>query len=118
MRLEKRISQLLPHDKCLHFIAGVLVFVLVHGLTGSSVVALLAALITGAVKEGYDYITGGDVSLQDAVATITGAMTVAAGAMDLRYIYAKSFHLVDISGCIGAKGETLLALPPIITMFH
>ena len=72
MNIEQRIVQLLPHDKCLHFIAGVLIFAAFHFHLGTY--ALYAVLGLGSIKECYDASHRGDTSKGDIFATVAGGI--------------------------------------------
>lgn len=70
--IERRLMQALPHDKCLHIIAGILVFAATHfaGLQ----IALTAVVSAAIAKELVDHFVGGDVSIWDVVATVAGGL--------------------------------------------
>jgi VanZ family protein len=70
--LEASIMRVIPHDKCLHVIVGVLIFGAAHFMTWQ--LGLVAALLAGIAKETLDHFTGGDVSVWDAVATLAGGV--------------------------------------------
>jgi hypothetical protein len=73
---EARVLALLPQDKCVHALAGALIFAIVHlpsvsfGL--SAWTAPAAVVIAAAAKEVLDAATGGDPSIVDCLATIVG----------------------------------------------
>ncbi len=71
MNIEQRIAQALPHDKCLHFIVGVLIFTATHFFTP---LAIYVPLVLGVLKEIYDRVRGGDSSPGDIVATALGGV--------------------------------------------
>lgn len=69
------------NDKALHFLAGVVVGTLAMILFGSGA-AIIAAMLAGAAKEVYDYVTGnGTADLGDFVATAMGGMLIEAIAL-------------------------------------
>jgi hypothetical protein len=68
--LEAWILRTVPQDKCLHVIAGVLIFGAAHFITWQAGIA--AVLVGGVAKETLDHFTGGDVSIWDVVATTSG----------------------------------------------
>jgi hypothetical protein len=70
--LEALIMRTMPQDKCLHIIAGVVIFAMAHFVTWQ--VGIAAVLLVGIAKELLDYITGGDVSVWDVAATFTGGL--------------------------------------------
>ncbi|RQQ19737.1 hypothetical protein DF107_18215 [Burkholderia stagnalis] len=70
--IEQRIERAVPYDKCLHVIAGVLIFAAVHFIDWRAAVA--AAALAGIGKEVFDHFTGGDVSLGDIAATCCGGL--------------------------------------------
>lgn len=70
--IEAAIMSEIPQDKCLHALAGVLIFGAAHFATWQ--VGIAAALIIGIVKEIFDHFTGGDVSVWDVVATLAGGL--------------------------------------------
>ncbi|MFM0256111.1 hypothetical protein [Paraburkholderia sediminicola] len=70
--IEAAIMSAIPQDKCLHVIAGVLIFGVAHFLTWQ--IGIAAVLIAGIAKETVDHFTGGDVSVWDVVATATGGL--------------------------------------------
>ncbi|WP_146758042.1 hypothetical protein [Paraburkholderia unamae] len=72
----------IPQDKCLHVIAGAMVFAVMHAVPQSFGpawafgFAMVAA--AGVAKEVLDHFTGGDVSAWDVLATcIGGALALA-----------------------------------------
>lgn len=62
----------IPHDKALHFIAGVLLFAVFHFI--SPWVGLGAAFAYGIGKEVRDSFGYGHVELQDALYTFAGGL--------------------------------------------
>ena len=68
----------LPRDKQLHFIAGFLVALVAGSLCSSLWVALLAAVVVGAAKEGYDALGYGTVDLWDFIWTVLGGLAYVA----------------------------------------
>ena len=72
MNLEQRIAQAFPHDKCLHFIAGLLVFAVAHFWLGFY--ALYIVITVACAKEVYDARHKGDQSNNDILATISGGI--------------------------------------------
>ncbi len=72
MNIEQRIAQALPHDKCLHFIAGVLIFAAFHFQLGTY--AMYVVLGLGSAKEVYDASRNGDASKGDIFATVAGGI--------------------------------------------
>ncbi|WP_132375421.1 hypothetical protein [Paraburkholderia sp. BL9I2N2] len=62
----------IPQDKCLHVIAGVVVFAIAHFATWQ--VGIAAVLVAGIAKELLDHFTGGDVSVWDVAATLSGGL--------------------------------------------
>lgn len=70
--IESWIMTKLPHDKCLHIIAGAMVFSATHASGG--LIALGAVLGIGVAKEVVDHFTGGDVSVWDIAATCAGGL--------------------------------------------
>jgi hypothetical protein len=70
--LESSIMRTIPQDKCLHVIAGMLIFGIAHFVTWQ--VGITAVLLIGIAKEILDHFTGGDVSVWDVIATVTGGL--------------------------------------------
>jgi hypothetical protein len=70
--MENRIMSLLPHDKCLHVIAGILIFAITH-FAGWQI-GLASVVTAGLAKEILDLLTGGDVSAWDVAATLIGGL--------------------------------------------
>jgi hypothetical protein len=70
--IEAVIMKAIPQDKCLHVILGVLIFAIGHLVNWQVGIALVA--VAGIVKEVLDHFTGGDVSVWDVVATLTGGL--------------------------------------------
>jgi hypothetical protein len=70
--LEKWILRTVPQDKCLHALAGVLIFGAAHFISWQ--VGIAVVLIAGIAKELFDYLTGGDVSVRDVAATLSGGL--------------------------------------------
>lgn len=70
--IEAAIMKAIPQDKCLHVIAGVLIFGAAHFLTWQ--IGIAAVLIAGIAKETLDHFTGGDVSVRDVAATLAGGL--------------------------------------------
>lgn len=66
-------------DKTLHFLAGAAVALVAMLLTGSPIVASVAAVAAGAGKEAYDWRRGGVVDAEDFVATVMGGVLIVAG---------------------------------------
>ena len=62
----------IPHDKALHFIAGVLLFAVGHFV--SPLVGLGLAFAYGIGKEIWDSFGNGQVELQDALYTFAGGI--------------------------------------------
>lgn len=71
-KFEQWIFALIPQDKCLHALAGVLIFGVAHFITWQ--IGLVAVLLAGIAKETLDHFTGGDVSVWDVVATVSGGL--------------------------------------------
>jgi hypothetical protein len=75
-RFEARVFAALPQDKCIHALAGALIFAIAHILSlwfgMPSWVAPPAVGIAGTAKEALDSVTGGDPSIFDLLATISG----------------------------------------------
>lgn len=69
---------MLSEDKQLHFIAGFLVALVSGSLCSSLWVALLASVVVGAAKEGYDALGYGTVDLWDFIWTALGGLTYVA----------------------------------------
>ena len=70
--IEAGIKRAIPQDKCLHIIAGVVIFAAVHFVSWQ--VGMAAVLLIGIAKEIFDHFTGGDVSVWDVVATFVGGL--------------------------------------------
>ncbi|MGX7004125.1 hypothetical protein [Caballeronia sp. KNU42] len=70
--IESKIMQAFPQDKCLHVIAGVVIFALAHVVSWQ--LGIAAVLLVGIAKEILDHFTGGDVSVWDVVATLAGGL--------------------------------------------
>lgn len=70
--IEAAIMKAIPQDKCLHVILGVLIFAIAHFATWQIGIALV--VLGGVLKELIDHFTGGDVSVWDVVATLTGGL--------------------------------------------
>ncbi|PVX84359.1 hypothetical protein [Paraburkholderia unamae] len=76
--IERWVMGHLPQDKCLHVIAGVIVFALVHLLARlgvpytQPVIGLAVVAVVGALKELLDHFDGGDPSIYDWLATCAG----------------------------------------------
>ncbi|SEC01713.1 hypothetical protein SAMN02787142_0726 [Burkholderia sp. WP9] len=70
--IEAAIMSAIPHDKCLHFIVGVLVFAAIHFVTWQ--LAIAAVVLVGVLKELLDHFTAGDVSAWDLAATLSGGL--------------------------------------------
>lgn len=70
----------IPQDKCLHVIAGMIIFALsqllyragLHDLT--IVVSFALVALVGALKELADHFDGGDCSIYDWLATCVGGL--------------------------------------------
>lgn len=65
-----------PSDKWLHFVAGAGITAVVAVCRPLAVVACFAGVISGIVKECYDWQRGGVFDVWDAVATATGAIAM------------------------------------------
>lgn len=83
----KKIFQLIvsiPHDKLLHIIAGMIVVMLVLrlvsfiGIPGmiACIIALIAVILTGVLREVYNKKHGGVFDKKDLYATISGGLIV------------------------------------------
>lgn len=83
----KKIFQLIvsiPHDKLLHIIAGMIVVMLVLrlvsfiGIPGmiARIIALIAVILTGVLREVYNKKHGGVFDKKDLYATISGGLIV------------------------------------------
>jgi hypothetical protein len=70
--LEKWILRTVPQDKCLHALAGVLIFSAAHFISWQ--VGIAAVLVAAIAKELLDHLTGGDVSAWDVAATLSGGL--------------------------------------------
>jgi hypothetical protein len=70
--IEAAIKRAIPQDKCLHVIAGVVIFAIAHFVSWQ--VGMAAVLVIGIAKEILDHFTGGDVSVWDVVATVAGGL--------------------------------------------
>lgn len=67
------MGTVLPHDKCLHIIAGFAIFALLFHFIGADY-ALGSAFVVGVLKEFYDALSGkGTFDPVDTVATWAGA---------------------------------------------
>jgi hypothetical protein len=71
-RLEGRLMNALPNDKCLHVIAGIFIFAITH-FAGWQI-GLVSVATAGLAKEVIDYCAGGDASVWDVVATLIGGL--------------------------------------------
>jgi len=73
---------LIPQDKANHVIYGAVIcllvtLLLVHfAVANAQVFGLLASLIVGGAKEVYDYFTGGDPDVVDAICTLLGGLAI------------------------------------------
>lgn len=83
----KKIFQLIvsiPHDKLLHIIAGMVVVMLILrlvsfiGIPGmiARIIALIAVILTGVLREVYNKKHGGVFDKKDLYATISGGLIV------------------------------------------
>jgi len=72
MDIEQTIVKLFPHDKCLHFIAGVVIFACAHFSLHAD--ALYVVLALASAKELYDSSHRGDSSKYDIFATVAGGI--------------------------------------------
>lgn len=63
----------IPHDKLLHFSAGVLVYLAFHFIDVQ--VGLIAALVVAVGKEIYDHKQDRKPDFNDALATMLGGLT-------------------------------------------
>lgn len=70
--IEALIMRTIPQDKCLHVIAGVLIFSLAHLVSWQ--LGIAAVIVVGVAKEIVDHFTGGDVSVWDVLATFMGGL--------------------------------------------
>jgi hypothetical protein len=70
--IEAAIKRAIPQDKCLHIIAGVLIFGIAHVVCWQ--VGIAAALLIGIAKEIFDHFTSGDASVWDVIATVAGGL--------------------------------------------
>jgi hypothetical protein len=70
--IEALIMQVIPHDKCLHVIAGMLIFAATH--FAAWWIGMAVVVLVGFLKELLDHFTEGDVSVWDVVATIAGGL--------------------------------------------
>lgn len=70
--IEKWILRTVPQDKCLHALVGVLIFSVAHSVSWQ--VGIATVLVAGVAKELLDHFTGGDVSVWDVAATLSGGM--------------------------------------------
>jgi len=66
----------MPSDKWLHFVAGAGVTAVIAVCRPLAVVACFAGIISGVVKECYDWQRGGFFDVGDAVATASGAIAM------------------------------------------
>lgn len=64
-------------DKAMHFLAGMLVALVLLLATGSTSMAVFAAIVAGAGKEFYDWMGDGHVDPADFVFTGLGGVAVA-----------------------------------------
>ena len=81
----KKIFQLIvsiPHDKLLHIIAGMIVvmlrlvsFIVIPGMI-ARIIALIAVILTGVLREVYNKKHGGVFDKKDLYATISGGLIV------------------------------------------
>lgn len=62
----------IPQDKCLHVIAGVVVYAVAHLTTWQ--IGIAVVLLAAIAKETFDHFTGGDVSAWDLLATLMGGL--------------------------------------------
>lgn len=62
----------IPHDKLLHFIAGVLVYLAFHFI--NPITAMIATLIVAVGKEVYDHKQNRKPDFNDALATMLGGI--------------------------------------------
>lgn len=69
----ERLAAALPHDKCLHALAGLLIFALVYAATLRWEWALGAVAAMAVAKEAWDSRTHAPEPL-DIVATLAGAL--------------------------------------------
>jgi hypothetical protein len=65
-------------DKIMHFILGVVVSVAAILAFGEPFAGVLAALVVGAAKEGWDALGHGTPEFMDALATVIGGFVPAA----------------------------------------
>lgn len=72
MDIEQTIVKLFPHDKCLHFIAGVVVFACAHFSMGADALYVVCGI--AAAKEAIDAGRHGDSSSLDIFATMAGGI--------------------------------------------
>jgi hypothetical protein len=70
----KRRKMMIPKDKLLHFVAGLICSAVVYLITGSPIIAFSASALLGAAKEVYDSRGHGTVEVLDAVATVAGGV--------------------------------------------
>jgi hypothetical protein len=70
--IEAAIMRAIPQDKCLHVIAGVLLFAVAHLVTWQ--VGIAVVILVAIAKELLDHFTGGDVSVWDVAATLSGGL--------------------------------------------
>lgn len=73
-----KIADMIPYDKCLHFIAGGFTAGIIYALTMNIWCAIAAAAAVGIAKEAYDYLhpDKDTAEVLDAVATIAGAAPI------------------------------------------
>lgn len=78
--IEAAIMRAVPQDKCLHVIAGVIVFALANLLVPISdermrpLIGCAVVAVVGALKEITDRFDGGDSSIYDWSATCVGGL--------------------------------------------
>lgn len=72
MNIEQKIVELVPHDKCLHFIVGVLVYMTAGHFLADQALYLVVAV--AALKEAYDIKAKSDASGSDVIATLAGGI--------------------------------------------
>lgn len=64
----------IPHDKLLHFIAGIIISLIFSVIT--PYIALISAALFGIIKEIYDKISYGGFSWMDFLATSLGGLLI------------------------------------------
>jgi hypothetical protein len=79
----KRRKMMIPKDKLLHFVAGLICSAFVYAITGSPILAFGASALLGIVKEIYDSRGHGTVEVLDVVATVAGGVV---GAVLMRVV--------------------------------